>query len=386
MIGNKIVFCAMLALWAARTAPAAVPPPPQDCQWRLALSGAAPGDTLALTEYDPVSGAYRTDTAAIVSSACDTLVLTTARTGRMFSLAYRPMGGVSARRWPVFAEPGGRYRSTVSLTGDAVRPQIEGGVYDDPQMKDIEARQCVLDSLSARVKALSHSADTASLGRTKAEREKAARELLYAQERFVVYHPENGYSAHLVSEMIPSIPDLTTLDRVRRLYNSLNGGARNTYAGQVANEDIYALIAASPGASVPRFTHTSLEGEPVSPSQYRGRWVLLHFWAPDDEASRKANALLAELYRQYHPEGLEMIGIAAGGRAEAWRAAVRQDGLSWVQADAAEDLPGQQDVLRTFMIASVPMVVLVNPEGRIAFRGRPEGLAAELKPLFAPGV
>lgn len=374
----------MLALRIGQTGWAAAPPPPQDCRWRISLAGAAPGDTLALTEYDPVSRAYRTDTLAVFSAASDTLVLTTSRAGRMFSLNYRSKKGASQRRWPVFAEPGGRYRMAASLAEDAVGAQMEGGVYDDPQMKDIEACRRVCDSLLARVEALADRADTALLKQALAESRKAAREWLYAQERFVVYHPENGYSAHLVSEMLPLIPDLTTLDRVRRLYNSLNGGARNTYAGQVANEDIYALIAASQGASVPRFTHTSLQGELVSPSQYRGRWVVLYFWASDDAASRRANASLARLYAEYHPQGLEMIGIATCGRSEDWQAAVSRDGLPWVQVDATENLPGQQDVLRTFMIASVPTVILVNPEGKIAFRGRPEGLAGELAQLFVP--
>ena len=373
MAGKKIV--SLLVLSALFLAAAPLPP---SCTLSVRMPGARTGDTLALSEYDPVTGTNRTVASAVFDAQTDTLLLATARTGRMLTLSYRPADGGSPARWPVFAEDDLQYR--VSITGEApFRLEISGGVYDSSEMKGIRTLERASDSLSARIEVLRGGSDTASFARTEQALEKASRQLIYAKERFIVYHPENGYSAHLVSDLIHAIPDRTTLDRVRRLYNSLNGGARNTHAGALANEDIYALIAASQGASVPRFTLTSPDGEPVSPSHYRGKWVVLAFWA---SYCRESNPLLVEVYEKYHASGLEMISLACGDRPDAWSLAARQDGLCWTLVDADEELLGQQNVARMFMISSLPTVVLVDPEGKIAFRGRPEGLRAELEQVF----
>ena len=370
MFGKKIVSFLVLTGLCLSAAP-----PPGDCTLSVCLPGACAGDTLALSEQDPVTGTYRTVACAVFDTRTDTLLLTTTRTGTPLTLSYRSADGSASCRWPFFAERGEQYRVSVDRD-DPSRMEISGGVYDSPQMTGIRTLERAVDSLSARRKALEGTPDTAALARTGAEMEKALRQLVYAKEYFIVYHPENGYSAYLVSDLIRAIPDRTTLDRVRRLYNSLNGGARNTPAGAQANEDVYALIAASEGASVPRFTLTSLEGEPVSPSHYRGRWVVLSFWS---SACREANALLVELYEKYHPYGLEIISLATADRPDSWVDAAREDGLCWTLTDADEDLPGQQNIAQMFRIASLPTLILIDPEGKIVFRGRPSGLRAEVE-------
>ena len=348
--------------------------------FRVRVIGAVPGDTLVLTEADRAGKEFVPDTVFVFTPGTDTARIAAARAGRMFTLSFRPQTG-QGDRIAVFCEPDAQY--AIEMTADGSRrARLSGGLYDSADMKSILAFERALDSLSRRKQEVCGGRDTTEQRDVSQRLEKARRDLIHAKERFIVYHPEDGYSAYLVSDLLRSIPEETTLDRVRRLYNSLNGGARDTYAGQVANEEVYTLIGTSQGASLPRFTLTSADGEPVSPSHYRGKWVVLDFWASWCGACRASALELVRLYRKYHEKGLEVIGISVRDREDAWREAVRQDSLPWVQVYAGEEIPGQQDIAGMFAVYNIPTVLLVDPEGKIVFRGRPEGLYRKLEELF----
>ena len=240
---------------------------------RIRIVGAEAGDTLILTEIDRIGVVAQEDTLVVLPQQVDTFALPIDRTGRLFGVSFRTKDGRQGDV-AVFSEEGVEYTIDLEPQAAALRAGLSGGLYDSSEMRSIVALEDSLSRLGDRIRLSDGQEDSlVSLW------EKTRRELVYAQERFIVYHPENGFSAYLVSELLRRIPEETSLERVRRLYNSLNGGARNTHAGEVANEEIYASLAASEGASVPRLTFTSPQGEPVSPSHYRGKWVALDFWS-----------------------------------------------------------------------------------------------------------
>ena len=346
--------------------------------FHIRIVGAAAGDTLVLAEVDRIGVEAQVDTLVVLPQQTDTFALSVDRTGRLFGVSFRTKDG---RRGDaaVFSEPGVEYIIGFEPQGAELRAQISGGLYDSSEMRSIVALEDTLSRLGDRIRLSGGQEDSlVSLW------EKTRRELVYAQERFIVYHPENGFSAHLVSELLRRIPEETSLERVRRLYNSLNGGARNTHAGEIANEEIYASLAASEGASVPRLTFTSPQGEPVSPSHYRGKWVALDFWSPDEPSSRRDLPQWERVYGQYRDKGLEVISIAVcHPQTYQMHQAEPQDSLPWAQAYVSRTLDGSPDVVSLFALYSFPTAMLIDPEGKIAFRGRPGGLFAKLEEVFA---
>ena len=345
---------------------------------RIRIVGAEAGDTLILTEIDRIGVVAQEDTLVVLPQQVDTFALTIDRTGRLFGVSFRTKDGRQGDV-AVFSEEGVEYTIDLEPQAAALRAGLSGGLYDSSEMRSIVALEDSLSRLGNRIRLSGGQEDTlVSLW------EKTRRELVYAQERFIVYHPENGFSAYLVSELLRRIPEETSLERVRRLYNSLNGGARNTHAGEVANEEIYASLAASEGASVPRLTFTSPQGEPVSPSHYRGKWVALDFWSPDEPSSRRDLPQWERAYEQYRDKGLEVISIAVcHPQTYQTHQAEPQDSLPWAQAYVSRTLDGSPDVVSLFALYSFPTAILIDPEGKIAFRGRPAGLFAKLEEVFA---
>ena len=347
---------------------------------KVRVVGALAGDKIALAEVGE-DNKFIQDTAVVFTGAADTVRFVTGRTDRMLRLLFSSTAGKTGQRM-VFVDSGQEY-TVDARDGNMASARIWGGLYNtDEMMKGISALENRRDSLSRKVMELTQAGKQEEAEAQIKVLTGVYKELVSAKERFIVYHPNSAYSAYLVSELMKSIPQLTTLDRVKRLYNSLNGGARNTYSGDKANEEIYLLMAASEEATVPRFTLTSTEGDLVSPSHYRGKWVVLDFWASWCKPCRMSNPELVRLYEKYHGQGLEVIGIACWDQEDAWKKAIEQDGLPWVQLNAGEKVEGQQDVTKTFVITGVPTSILVDPEGKIVFRGHPSGLHEKLAEIF----
>lgn len=347
---------------------------------KVRVVGALAGDKIALAEVGE-DNKFIQDTAVVFTGAADTVRFVTGRTDRMLRLLFSSTAGKTGQRM-VFVDSGQEY-TVDARDGNMASARIWGGLYNtDEMMKGISALENRRDSLSRKVMELTQAGKQEEAEVQIKVLTDVYKELVSAKERFIVYHPNSAYSAYLVSELMKSIPQLTTLDRVKRLYNSLNGGARNTYSGDKANEEIYLLMAASEEATVPRFTLTSTEGDLVSPSHYRGKWVVLDFWASWCKPCRMSNPELVRLYEKYHGQGLEVIGIACWDQEDAWKKAIEQDGLPWVQLNAGEKVEGQQDVTKTFVITGVPTSILVDPEGKIVFRGHPSGLHEKLAEIF----
>lgn len=347
---------------------------------KVRIVGAREGDKIALAEVDG-DNKFIQDTSVVFTGAADTVRFVTGRTDRMLRLVFTSATGKTGQLM-LFPESGEEYLVD-ARDGDITTARIWGGLYNtDEMMKKIRALESRRDSLTRKIVE-----SVQAGGREEAEAEakvldEVHKSLVSTKERFIIYHPGSAYSAFLVSDLMLSIPRLTTLDRVKRLYNSLNGEARATHSGDKANEEIYLLMAASEGASVPRFTLTSTEEELISPSHYRGQWLLLDFWASWCKPCRMSNPELVRLYEKYHGRGLEIIGIACWDKEDTWKKAIEQDGLPWVQLNAGEKVEGQQDVTKTFVIMGVPTSILVDPEGKIFFRGHPSELPEKLAEIF----
>ena len=65
-----------------------------------------------------------------------------------------------------------------------------------------------------------------------------------------------------------------------------------------------------PGAAAPDFTLQSLDGKTVRLTDFRGKAVLLNFWATWCEPCKLEMPWFVELQKQYGPQGLEVLGVA----------------------------------------------------------------------------
>jgi peroxiredoxin len=136
------------------------------------------------------------------------------------------------------------------------------------------------------------------------------------------------------------------------------------------------------GSVVADFTQTDTAGVPVNISAYRGKYVLLDFWASWCRPCRQENPNVVAAFEKFRNKNFTIVGISLDQNKKAWLDAIKMDGLNWSHVS---DLKGwSNQVAAIFKVSSIPQNFLLDPEGRIiaknlrggALQGR---LAALLK-------
>ena len=108
-----------------------------------------------------------------------------------------------------------------------------------------------------------------------------------------------------------------------------------------------------------------LEGQTHRLSEYvgKGKWVLIDFWASWCGPCRAEMPDLVKVYKKFHANGFEVVGISLDDDAEDWQKAVKKMKLTWHHLS---DLAGwDSKAVKTYKVFGIPSNLLVNPKGKI---------------------
>ena len=138
-----------------------------------------------------------------------------------------------------------------------------------------------------------------------------------------------------------------------------------------------------PGTEAPEIALPSPSGDTLRLSDLRGKVVLIDFWASWCGPCRRENPNVVALYRRYHDKGFEIFSVSLDQNGDAWRKAIKDDGLLWPY-HVSDLLSWNSTAGRRYGINSIPATVLVDRQGRILARNlRGEELGNTLEKLFA---
>ena len=168
------------------------------------------------------------------------------------------------------------------------------------------------------------------------------------------------------------------LKETRSMYGALGDGARATQYGRMIKERIDRLAKTDQGAKAPDFTLPDTKGNPVTMSSVKGKIKIIDFWASWCGPCRLNNPHLKKLYEEFHPKGLEIIGVSLDTDKDAWEAAIEKDGLTWVNVSS---LNGWQcETISLYSISGVPSLFILDEYNNIMATGlRGEQLKAFLE-------
>lgn len=152
-------------------------------------------------------------------------------------------------------------------------------------------------------------------------------------------------------------------EQLKERYNLLGEKAKAGAQGKAIAAQIAKLESTAIGQIAPNFTITTPEGESISLYDIKGKVKLIDFWASWCGPCRGENPHVVEIYKEYHPKGLEIFGVSLDNNKEAWVKAIADDGLVWKHGS---DLKGWQSApAQLYSVTGISHTVLLDENNKI---------------------
>ena len=172
--------------------------------------------------------------------------------------------------------------------------------------------------------------------------------------------------------------------KVEILYEKLPASVRASQSGIAFKEQIETAKKTMIGAYAMDFTQNDTLGKPVSLSSFKGKYVLIDFWASWCGPCRKENPNVVKAFNTYNNKGFTVLGISLDqpGKQQSWIDAIHKDQLTWTHVS---DLKYWDNVVaKQYGITGIPQNLLLDPTGKIIARNiRGEELDKKLKEVFS---
>lgn len=177
---------------------------------------------------------------------------------------------------------------------------------------------------------------------------------------FVAANPASALAPYYIMRNLAWGLDLEQLQTLRsKLDKSLDG---NMYVKQMEGL-IARKEAVQVGKIAPDFTLPDPDGKPVSLKDFRGKYVLVSFWAGWCPDCRRENPFIVKAYNKYKGKNFTVLGVSLDRNRETWLNTIEQQGLTWTQVSDLKYWQG--DVVELYAIRWVPTGILLDPNGKI---------------------
>jgi peroxiredoxin len=209
---------------------------------------------------------------------------------------------------------------------------------------------------------------------------KIAEEQRVLQLSFVKQNPDSYFSLEALLGIAGPSHDMIL---IKPLYQGLSTRVRNTGIGHAIGQLIEASNQTSIGSVAPDFTQNDVNEKPVKLRSFRGKYVLLDFWASWCGPCRAENPTVVKAYEKYKNKNFTIVGVSLDrpGKKADWLAAIKKDGLTWTQVSDLQY--GDNAVAKLYGITGIPQNFLIDPSGKIIAKNlRGDELNKKLKEIF----
>jgi peroxiredoxin len=117
------------------------------------------------------------------------------------------------------------------------------------------------------------------------------------------------------------------------------------------------------GQQAPDFTYADLSGNKVSLSSFKGKYVLLDFWASWCPPCRAENPSVVAAFHKFKNKNFTILSVSLDKDKAKWQEAVKKDGLVWTNVSELKEW--QSSVVASYGFQSIPSNFLLDPEGKI---------------------